>query len=54
MNEMTPGKLAEIMDEATNQCLMCVFLEQTYCKFRCREGIEKWLKQEAVNRNESV
>lgn len=54
MNDMTPEKLAEIIDEVKNPCLMCVYLEQTYCKFRCREGIEKWLNQEAVNRNESV
>lgn len=44
MNEMTPGKLAEITD---NQCLVCVCRKQTHCKFSCREGIEKWLKQEA-------
>lgn len=47
MNDMTPEKLAEIMDQATNLCLMCVYREQTYCKFRCRDGTEKWLKQEA-------
>lgn len=46
MNDMTPEKLAEIM---TNPCLMCVCREQTYCKFRCGEGIEKWLNQEAKN-----
>ena len=44
MRDMTPEKLAE---QATNPCLMCVYREQTDCKFRCREGIEKWLNQEA-------
>lgn len=51
MSEMTPEKLAEIM---VYPCLMCVCREQTYCKFRCQEGIEKWLNQEAVNKNEPV
>ena len=47
MNEMTLRKMAEIIDEDTNPCLMCVCRDQTYCKYSCREGIEKWLKQEA-------
>lgn len=54
MSEMTPEMFVEILDGTTNPCLMCVYREQTDCKFRCLEGIEKWLKQEAVNRNESV
>lgn len=54
MNDMTPEKLAEIIDGVTNECLMCAYHKKTYCMAQCSEGIERWLNQEAVNRNESV
>ena len=47
MNEMTPELLGKILDEDTNPCCFCVCRDQTHCKYSCREGIEKWLQQEA-------
>lgn len=44
MKDMTLRKMAEIIDDP---CPICVCREQTYCEFSCREGIEKWLKQES-------
>lgn len=54
IRDMTPEKLAEIFGGVINPCLMCVYREKKYCELWCLEGIEKWMKQEAVNRNESV
>ena len=49
MNDMTPEKLAELISENTldNPCQFCAYRDETRCGFRCTEGIEKWLKQEA-------
>lgn len=44
MNEMTPEKLADMIYHA---CLMCAYRNKSNCSFRCRDGIEEWLKQEA-------
>ena len=55
MSEMTPEKLTVfIFGGIANACCMCAYRDETRCGFRCTEGIEKWLNQEAVNRNESV
>ena len=49
MTDMTPEKLAELISENTldNPCQFCAYRDETRCGFRCTEGIEKWLKQEA-------
>ena len=49
MSEMTVEKLAELISENTldNPCHFCAYRDETRCGFRCTEGIEKWLKQEA-------
>ena len=52
MTDMTPEKLAEIIDGVTNPCLMCVYREKEDCLFRCIDGTEEWMKQEAVNRKD--
>ena len=49
MSEMTPEKLA---DGIANACCMCAYREETRCGFRCTEGIEKWLNQEAEDHEE--
>ncbi len=51
VSEMTPEKLAEII---AKPCLTCAYRDETRCGFRCTEGIEEWMNQEVVNRNESV
>jgi len=48
MSEMTPEKLTEIIfDGIANSCCMCAYRDKQRCGFRCTEGIEKWMKQEA-------
>lgn len=55
MNDMTPEMFAEIILEGMfNPCLMCAYRNTVRCSSGCIDGIEKWLKEEAVNRNESV
>ena len=46
MTDMTPEKLAEIIDGVTNPCLTCAYREKKDCLFRCIDGIEEWMKQE--------
>ena len=53
MSEMTPEKLAEIIfDGIANACCMCAYRDKQRCGFRCTEGIEKWLNQEAEDHEE--
>ena len=55
MSEMTPEKLTGfIFGGIANACCMCAYRDETRCGFRCTEGIEKWLKQEAASRNDSM
>ena len=49
MNEMTPEKLADMIDHGTASCLMCTYRNKSNCSFHCRDGIEEWLNQEADN-----
>lgn len=47
---MTAEDMAELLTgnfSKSNTCLMCAYRDKTRCGFRCTEGIEKWLKQEA-------
>ena len=46
IHDMTPEKLAEIIDGVTNPCLTCAYREKKDCLFRCIDGIEEWMKQE--------
>ena len=53
MTDMTPEKLTEfIFGGIANACCMCAYRDKQRCGFRCTEGIEKWMKQEAVNRKD--
>ena len=49
MSEMTVEKLAVLISENTldNPCQFCADRDETRCGFRCIDGSEEWLKQEA-------
>lgn len=47
MSEMTVEKLAGILSGVAYSCLTCAYREKKDCLFRCIDGIEEWLKQEA-------
>lgn len=49
MRDMTPEKLAELISENTldNPCLTCAYREKEDCLFRCIDGTEEWMKEEA-------
>lgn len=53
MSEMTPEKLTGfIFGGIANSCCMCVYRDKQRCSFRCTEGIEKWMNQEAEDGTE--
>lgn len=47
MNEMTPAKLAILLDWHT-PCFICAYRNTVHCGFHCLDGIEEWLKEDAI------
>ncbi len=46
IQNMTPEKLADLLNLTPSACIMCARHRECWPGSHCREGIEKWLKQE--------